>query len=64
MSEIVVMFACEHTKVFDDVRPDAEPVCPVCGSRTVARVTAPPPRFSGCAIAPYQKLRVEDSRGQ
>lgn len=36
--------------------PDKQsPVCPHCGETVVARVKAPPPRFTGAVSGPYAK---------
>lgn len=47
MSEILVLFACGHTKAYQASDPrDEAPECPLCGVREVQRVVAPAPRFT------------------
>lgn len=49
---IRVTFACGHEAVVGS-NADAAPSCVLCGEHRVARVTAPPPRFSGACRGPY-----------
>lgn len=50
MSDILVQFQCGHTRAYQrDLKE--EPVCPSCGSKVVARVTAPAPSFTGVSTA-------------
>ena len=54
MNVILVTLACGHPPVqWRD--GDGSPRCPLCGSATVARVVAPPPRLTGAVVLPRQE---------
>jgi len=50
---IRLRWTCGHESRGEDVPPS--PICPTCGTRTIARVWAPPPRFSGAGAGPCMK---------
>ena len=50
---ITLTFACGHVGTWQD--GDAAPRCPVCGEARIARVVAPPPRFTGAVVLPRQE---------
>lgn len=49
---IRITMACGHELKVPDTY-EGTPVCAMCRERRVARVTAPPPRFSGACRGPY-----------
>lgn len=48
---MVIRFACGHLAKVSPTIQDA-PVCPECGERRIARVSAPPPSIRGVCSGP------------